>query len=79
MALTSAILQAWLVYPRTRFTRGVDDNLIRVAEWVRDHTPRDALIATHEVGAIGYFCERRVIDSAGLVSPEAVPFVREHA
>jgi hypothetical protein len=80
LALTvasSAIVQATVVYPRTRFTRGVDDRLIEVAEWVRANTPPSALVAVHEVGAIGFFADRRVLDTAGLVTPEALPYVIE--
>lgn len=73
----SVVVQATVIVPRTRFARGVDEGLIDVAEWIRLETPPNALIALHEVGAVGYFCERRVIDTAGLVTPETLPYVRE--
>jgi hypothetical protein len=71
----SVAVQATLVYPRTRSTRGVDDDLIALAEWIRENTPREAVVAVHEVGAVGFFSERRVLDTAGLVSSEALPYV----
>ncbi len=74
-AVTSVAIQATVVYPRTRFNRGVDDNLIAVGVWLSRNTPADALVAVHEVGAIGYHAERRILDTAGLVSPEALPYV----
>lgn len=73
--ISSAVVQAAVIYPRTRFTRGVDDRLIEVAEWIRASTPEHALVAVHEVGAIGYFSGRRVLDTAGLVTPGALPYV----
>ena len=33
------------------------------------------MIATPDIGAIGYFSDRRVVDLAGLVTPEMVPFL----
>jgi hypothetical protein len=40
-----------------------------VGEWLRVHTPPDASIGTLEVGIIGYYAERRMIDFAGLLQP----------
>jgi len=77
LAVSSVLVQATVIYPRTRFERGVDGNFIAVAEWVRDNTPTDALVAVHEVGAIGYFCERRIVDTAGLVTSVSLPYVLE--
>ena len=34
-----------------------------------------ALIAAHDIGAIGYFGERPLLDMAGLVSPEVIPLL----
>jgi hypothetical protein len=39
-------------------------------EWLRGHTPTDASIGALEVGIIGYYAERRMIDFAGLLQPE---------
>lgn len=46
--------------------RNIADLNVAVAYWLRDNTPRDAWIATHDAGAIAYFSERRVLDLAGL-------------
>jgi hypothetical protein len=75
--LVSVVIQATVIFPRTRFTQGVDDNLLEIGRWVRDHTPENALIAVHEVGAVGFTCERPVLDTAGLVTKEALPYVVE--
>ena len=34
----------------------------------------DSRVAAPEIGAWGYFCPARVLDTAGLVSPEAIPY-----
>jgi hypothetical protein len=38
--------------------------------WLNGHTPRDAKIGTLEVGIIGYYAQRPMIDFAGLIQPE---------
>jgi hypothetical protein len=64
------------VLPQVRtFTPALEGSLARWGRWFHDHTPADAVIATPDIGAIGWFSERRVVDLAGLVTPEMVPFL----
>ncbi|MBA3944452.1 MAG: DUF2029 domain-containing protein [Herpetosiphonaceae bacterium] len=42
----------------------------RVGEWLRLHTAPDAMVGTLEVGMIGFYSERTMIDFAGLIQPE---------
>jgi arabinofuranosyltransferase len=56
--------------------RIIDSELKGAGLWIRDHTPDSALIGVHDIGAIGYFSERRLIDIAGLITPEVIPFIR---
>jgi len=55
----------------TVFSRGVQDCFYGTGEWLRDNTPPDAVIAALDIGALGYASERRILDLAGLVSPDA--------
>ncbi|MBC7258204.1 MAG: hypothetical protein H5T65_03055 [Chloroflexi bacterium] len=57
--------------------RIIDTEMVDVAQWLDRNTPSDALIAAHDIGAVGYFTRRRLVDLAGLVSPEVVPFIRD--
>ena len=41
-----------------------------VGEWLAAHTPADASVGTLEVGIIGYYSQRPMIDFAGLIQPE---------
>ncbi len=43
-----------------------------MAEFLRDEVPPGVAIATHDIGAIGYFSEREVIDLVGLVNPDVI-------
>ena len=41
-----------------------------VGEWLAANTPADASVGTLEVGIIGYFAQRPMIDFAGLLQPD---------
>ena len=43
---------------------------IELALWLKRNTPDNALIALHDIGAVGYYSERRMLDLVGLVNPE---------
>jgi hypothetical protein len=45
-----------------------------VGEWVRLHTPANSVLAVKDIGYIGYYSQRKILDLAGLVSPECIPF-----
>ena len=36
----------------------IENEMVTMARWVNVNTPEDALIASHDIGAIGYFTER---------------------
>lgn len=66
------------VVPHARdFTEGMHATLIPWGKWLGEHAPKDALVATPDIGAIGYYSDRRVLDLGGLVSPAIVPVMRE--
>ncbi|GAB1471227.1 hypothetical protein MASR2M66_21050 [Chloroflexota bacterium] len=55
----------------------IEQEMVDTARWVNTNLPPDALLAVHDIGAIGYFSQQPIIDLAGLVSPEVVPFIRD--
>ena len=55
----------------------IDCEMVQTAHWVAANAPADAVVAAHDIGALGYFYERPFIDLAGLVSPEVIPFIRD--
>jgi len=58
-------------------TRFIETELVDTARWLRANTPADSLVAVHDIGAIGYLSQRDLLDLAGLVSPEVIPFIRD--
>jgi len=55
----------------------IESEMVVTAQWLNENTEKDALIAVHDIGAIGYFSQRQLLDLAGLVSPEVIPFIRD--
>jgi hypothetical protein len=55
----------------------IESEMVVAAEWIDRSTDPDAVIAAHDIGALGYFAERELLDLAGLVSPEVVAFIRD--
>ncbi len=57
----------------------IESEMVVTAEWVAAHTAEDSLVAAHDIGALGYFGGRELLDLAGLVSPEVIPFIRDES
>lgn len=57
--------------------RIINDEQVQIGQWLNSHTPTNSIVATHDIGAIGYFSHRRIIDTAGLVSTEFIPIVHD--
>jgi hypothetical protein len=47
---------------------------VAMGRWIADHTPADAAVAVNDIGAIGFFSDRRIIDLEGLVTPAVLPY-----
>ena len=69
-------LAAWAVWGFVTVTRalpvsgGQMEKAYRVmGRWIREHTPQDARIAAGEIGTLGYYGDRYLIDCGGLVLP----------
>ena len=57
----------------------IESEMVVTAKWVAQNLPPDAVIAAHDIGALGYFDDHQLIDLAGLVSPEVIPFMRDES
>ena len=61
----------------TSFTAGLEQSLVPWGRWFARETPPGAVIGTPDIGAIGYYSHRRVVDFAGLVTPRMVPLLQQ--
>jgi hypothetical protein len=69
----------WILGARTygRDVAFIESEMVSTARWVASHTEENAIVAVHDIGALGYFGNRQILDMAGLVSPEVIPFIRD--
>jgi len=55
--------------------RSINSDMVVAAQWLAANVPSDTLLAAHDIGAVGYFAPRPLLDLAGLVSPEVIPII----
>jgi len=55
----------------------IESEMVASAKWVAENVPPDEIVAAHDIGALGYYDHHELIDLAGLVSPEVIPFIRD--
>jgi len=55
----------------------IESEMVTTAKWVAQNVPKDEIIAAHDIGALGYYDDHEIIDLAGLISPEVIPFIRD--
>jgi hypothetical protein len=74
---TSAILLTaifvWI--GAVQFSRDVgiiEAEMVAVAKWIRANTPTDTVVAAHDIGALGFFGDRRIVDLGGVTDLDAV-------
>lgn len=83
VGLTAVVLMAafaLLIGPMTlrNEVRLINEEMVTAAHWLRDNLPpENGLLALHDIGAVGYFAPRDIIDTAGLVTPEIVPIIHD--
>jgi hypothetical protein len=63
----------WSLAPRIARTER-EDLYRRAAEFLRPRLEPGDTVAASEIGAFGYYCDCRILDTVGLVSPEAVKY-----
>jgi hypothetical protein len=57
----------------------IESEMVLTARWVQQNLPSDARLAVHDIGAIGYHASNPLVDMAGLITPEVIPFIRDEA
>jgi arabinofuranosyltransferase len=54
----------------------INSEMVATAKWVSLNTAPGSVIGAHDIGALGYFSQRKILDLAGLVTPDVIPFIR---
>lgn len=77
LSLIGVSVGFWLLGAQTYATDVaiIESEMVASSLWIRTNTEPGSVIAAHDIGALGYFSERKIVDLAGLISPEVVPFV----
>lgn len=57
----------------------IETEMVDVAHWVAENTEPDVLVAAHDIGALGYFGGRELLDLAGLITPDVISFIRDES
>uniref|UniRef100_A0A7C6ECT2 Glycosyltransferase RgtA/B/C/D-like domain-containing protein n=1 Tax=candidate division WOR-3 bacterium TaxID=2052148 RepID=A0A7C6ECT2_UNCW3 len=57
--------------------KSTEASLINLANYFKEKTPADAVIATHDIGVLGYYSERRINDLVGLINPKMTQFYKK--
>ncbi len=55
----------------------IEEEMVASARWIADNIAADELLAIHDIGAVGYFAPRPLLDIAGLVNPEVIPILND--
>ncbi len=45
--------------------------------WIKNNTAENSIIAVHDIGAIGYYGNRKLVDMVGLVTPELIQHLND--
>jgi hypothetical protein len=79
VAVLAMILVTWLSNARSYSLEShlLEHSHLRIANWIQMNTAPNAVIATHDIGILGYYGGRRIVDLAGLVTPDVIPLFHE--
>jgi hypothetical protein len=70
LAVSVSLVEDWQVATEYAWNvRNIEQTQVRIGRWLARETPPEAVVATNDIGAIGFFSNRRVIDMVGLVTP----------
>jgi len=54
----------------------IESQMVQTAQWINETLPPGAVLGIHDIGAIGFVTPNPLVDLAGLITPDVVPFIR---
>ena len=57
----------------------IESEMVDTAIWINENTSYDSKISAHDIGALGFFTNREIVDLAGLISPDVIPFINDES
>lgn len=81
LAVGIVAIAFWIIGARALITdvRIINSEMVTTAKWVAANVPAGTTVAAHDIGALGYFADVKLVDLAGLVSPEVIPAMNDEA
>ena len=73
LLLIGVVVGVVLYYPACQMILSTQ---VAMGRWIAANVPPGATIATHDIGAIGYFGQHPTVDTLALVTPELIEVVR---
>jgi len=61
----------------TQTVMNVEDSDVRMAHWLADRVPAEAVLGVNDIGALKYFLPNEVVDLAGIIHPEVQTYMAE--
>lgn len=75
LMISLQLFLTWKVtLPHVRAFKPTIASLSRISDYVRNNTPKEAVIAVGDIGVLGFTAERYILDLEGLVCPEMIPY-----
>jgi hypothetical protein len=74
LLIQQAAMTYWVTMPHVAAFKPTVSALVQIASRINREAPSDALVAVGDVGIVGFYCGRRVLDLEGLVSSEIIPY-----
>ncbi len=59
------------------FAQGMESTLVSIGGWLKNNSDPGDVVMAWDIGAVGYYSERKICDAAGLVNPEMIQLTRE--
>ena len=81
VAMAVLVLAFWLIGANAYATDVsiINCEMVAAARWSAANIPAGELVAVHDIGAQEFFDSHALLDLAGLVTPDVIPFIRDEA